>query len=104
MAHGHLLIAAADLACGINLTAMQQDTNTVLVSFENAAPRRFDLVVGADGLHSVVCRLAFNSEPAALHPLDVLNAWFTVPAEVDLGDWYLMYNGPAAAASGAERT
>jgi 2-polyprenyl-6-methoxyphenol hydroxylase-like FAD-dependent oxidoreductase len=77
-----------------SITAMEQDTNTVLVSFQNAAPRRFDLVVGADGLHSVVRRLAFDSEPAAFHPLGLLNAWFTVPAEVDLGEWYLMYNAP----------
>ncbi len=32
------------------------------VRFENAAPRRFDLVVGADGLHSNVRRLAFGDE------------------------------------------
>ncbi|MEU6277317.1 hypothetical protein ABZ871_33695 [Streptomyces populi] len=31
--------------------------------FENAAPRRFDLVVGADGLHSTVRRLVFGEEP-----------------------------------------
>lgn len=30
------------------------------VRFENAAPRRFDLVVGADGLHSNVRRLVFG--------------------------------------------
>ena len=51
-------------------------------------------MIGADGLHSVVRKLAFDNEPAAFHPLGVLNAWFTVPAEVDLGDWYLMYNAP----------
>ncbi|NED37161.1 FAD-dependent monooxygenase [Streptomyces sp. SID8499] len=32
------------------------------VRFENAAPRRFDLVVGADGLHSNVRRLVFGDE------------------------------------------
>ncbi|TYB57614.1 FAD-dependent oxidoreductase [Nonomuraea sp. PA05] len=34
------------------------------VRFENAAPRRFDLVVGADGLHSNVRRLVFGEESA----------------------------------------
>ncbi|MEU9448742.1 FAD-dependent monooxygenase [Streptomyces sp. NPDC048277] len=33
------------------------------VRFENAPPRRFDLVVGADGLHSTVRRLVFGDEP-----------------------------------------
>lgn len=32
------------------------------VRFENAAPRRFDLVVGADGLHSNVRRLVFGDQ------------------------------------------
>ncbi|MFI6875057.1 FAD-dependent monooxygenase [Streptomyces sp. NPDC050400] len=32
------------------------------VRFENGAPRRFDLVVGADGLHSTVRRLVFGDE------------------------------------------
>src|SRR6266536_2439438 len=34
-----------------------------LVSFEHGAARRFDLVVGADGLHSGVRRLVFGDEP-----------------------------------------
>ncbi|MEV4253632.1 FAD-dependent monooxygenase [Spirillospora sp. NPDC049652] len=34
------------------------------VTFENAAPRRFDLVVGADGLHSNVRRIVFGAEAA----------------------------------------
>ncbi|WP_036506016.1 MULTISPECIES: FAD-dependent oxidoreductase [Nocardia] len=32
------------------------------VRFDHAAPRRFDLVVGADGLHSTVRRLVFGEE------------------------------------------
>jgi len=34
-----------------------------IVSFERSAPRRFDLVVGADGLHSNVRRLVFGDQP-----------------------------------------
>lgn len=76
------------------ITAIEQDADSVLVTFEKATPRRFDLVVGADGLHSVVRGLAFGSQGNALHPLGLLNAWFTVPAEIDLDDWFLMYNAP----------
>jgi len=32
------------------------------VRFERGAPRRFDLVVGVDGLHSVVRRLVFGPD------------------------------------------
>jgi 2-polyprenyl-6-methoxyphenol hydroxylase-like FAD-dependent oxidoreductase len=75
------------------ITDLRQDPDGVLVSFEKGDPRRFDVVIGADGLHSVVRRLAFG-EPTALHPLGMLNAWFTIPADVDLDDWYLMHNAP----------
>ncbi|GLY85808.1 FAD-dependent monooxygenase [Actinoallomurus iriomotensis] len=42
-----------------SITAISSDGE---VRFENAPPRRFDLVVGADGLHSNVRRLAFGEE------------------------------------------
>ena len=76
------------------ITAIEQGMNGVLVTFEKAAPRRFDLVVGADGLHSVTRRLAFGTQAEALHPLGLVNAWFTIPAEIELDDWYVMFNAP----------
>jgi 2-polyprenyl-6-methoxyphenol hydroxylase-like FAD-dependent oxidoreductase len=44
---------------GDSITAVSPDGD---VSFENAAPRRFDVVVGADGLHSNVRRLVFGED------------------------------------------
>jgi 2-polyprenyl-6-methoxyphenol hydroxylase-like FAD-dependent oxidoreductase len=44
---------------GDSITAISPDGE---VSFEHAAPRRFDVVVGADGLHSNVRRLVFGEE------------------------------------------
>ncbi|RDI56131.1 FAD-dependent monooxygenase [Nocardia mexicana] len=44
---------------GDAITAITPDCE---VRFDSAAPRRFDLVVGADGLHSGVRRLAFGDE------------------------------------------
>ncbi|MEU9689338.1 FAD-dependent monooxygenase [Amycolatopsis japonica] len=44
---------------GDSITAISPDGE---VRFSNAAPRRFDLVVGADGLHSNVRRLIFGDE------------------------------------------
>ena len=76
------------------ITGLDPDSSGVLVTFEKSNPRRFDIVIGADGLHSVVRRLAFGPQAKALHPLGVLNAWFTIPAEIDLDNWYLMYNAP----------
>ena len=47
------------------ITDLKQDPDGVLVSFEKADPRRFDVVIGADGLHSVVRRLAFGPSQTA---------------------------------------
>ncbi|MFF7442058.1 FAD-dependent monooxygenase [Streptomyces sp. NPDC008122] len=44
---------------GDSVTAISPDGE---VRFERASPRRFDLVVGADGLHSTVRRLVFGEE------------------------------------------
>ena len=49
--------------------ALSQDATGVDVTFERGAPRRFDLVVGADGLHSNVRGLAFGDEKDFIHEL-----------------------------------
>lgn len=60
---------------GDEITGLVPGDQHVAVSFRRAAPRRFDLVIGADGLHSKVRRLAFP-EPAEV-PLGLLVAAFT---------------------------
>ena len=47
---------------GDSITGLEDGVDGVLVHFEHAPPRRFDLVVGADGLHSTVRSLAFGPE------------------------------------------
>ncbi|WP_345068814.1 FAD-dependent monooxygenase [Leifsonia kafniensis] len=76
------------------ITALVQDDDGVDVTFENAAPRRFALVIGADGLHSRVRSLAFGAEAECVRPLHCYTAWFTAPATTDLDGWYLMHNAP----------
>jgi 2-polyprenyl-6-methoxyphenol hydroxylase-like FAD-dependent oxidoreductase len=44
------------------ITALEERSDGVLVRFEHAAARRFDLVIGADGLHSRVRQLTFGPE------------------------------------------
>jgi 2-polyprenyl-6-methoxyphenol hydroxylase-like FAD-dependent oxidoreductase len=44
---------------GDSITAISPDGN---VTFEHAAPRTFDVVIGADGLHSNVRRLVFGED------------------------------------------
>ena len=83
------------------ITQIDQDAAGVTVTFEKAPSRRFSLVVGADGLHSTVRRLAFGPDAARLCPFHLYNAWYTAPADIDLGGWFLMYNAPGGLVAGA---
>ncbi|MFI6155042.1 FAD-dependent monooxygenase [Kitasatospora sp. NPDC051170] len=86
------------------VTALDEDAGGVSVRFENAPARRFALVVGADGPHSTVRRLAFGPEADHYRPLGGAHAWFTVddPALArELDHWFLMYNAPGGLVAGA---
>ena len=78
-----------DYVFGDTITELSQDEHGVDVAFAHRAPARFDLVVGADGLSSIVRRLAFGE--AGKRPLGCLIAWFTAPDPGDLDGWYEMY-------------
>jgi 2-polyprenyl-6-methoxyphenol hydroxylase-like FAD-dependent oxidoreductase len=56
------------------------------VTFERGTPRRFDLVIGADGLHSRVRRLAFGAEPGLTHWLGAYLAVASIPNYRELRD------------------
>src|SRR5437764_7940661 len=47
---------------GDSIQALKQDEAGVEVTFERGSSRRFDLLVGADGLHSMVRTLVFGDE------------------------------------------
>lgn len=61
---------------GDSITAITPDGG---VSFEQAADRRFDLVVGADGLHSNVRRLTFGEDAGLTDHLGSYLAVLSVP-------------------------
>ncbi|MFG1678075.1 FAD-dependent monooxygenase [Micromonospora sp. NPDC049282] len=63
-----------------SVTALHADADGVDVTFARGDHRRFDLVIGADGLHSTVRRLAFGPESSHLRPLGHHIAVCTVPA------------------------
>jgi 2-polyprenyl-6-methoxyphenol hydroxylase-like FAD-dependent oxidoreductase len=64
---------------GDTVTSLDDDGDRVQVEFEHGAPREFDLVVGADGLHSRVRRLAFGSDEGVERYLGITIAVFDVP-------------------------
>ncbi|MFD0366661.1 FAD-dependent monooxygenase [Streptomyces sp. NPDC059071] len=83
------------------VTGIDQDADAVTVSFEKAAPRRFGLVVGADGPHSVVRALSFGPESEFVHPIGLYTAWFTAIDDLDLDGWFLMHNAPGGLVASA---
>jgi 2-polyprenyl-6-methoxyphenol hydroxylase-like FAD-dependent oxidoreductase len=69
-----------DTITGINETADGVD-----VTFSRTPARRFDLIFGADGLHSKVRSLAFGQERDFIHHLGLYIAIFTIPNFMNLG-------------------
>ncbi|RDI45358.1 2-polyprenyl-6-methoxyphenol hydroxylase-like FAD-dependent oxidoreductase [Nocardia mexicana] len=51
------------------IVALDESADHIRASFEHASPRNFDLVVGADGLHSRVRQLIFGEEERFAHHL-----------------------------------
>jgi 2-polyprenyl-6-methoxyphenol hydroxylase-like FAD-dependent oxidoreductase len=81
------------------ITSLEQRDDGVHVTFERNAPRTFDLVVGADGLHSNVRRLAFGDESQFIHHLGSYMAIFSAPNHMALDRWQLMFNLPGRVVS-----
>jgi 2-polyprenyl-6-methoxyphenol hydroxylase-like FAD-dependent oxidoreductase len=79
---------------GDHVTALHQDADGVDVTFAGGGARRFDLVVGADGLHSGVRAAAFGPEEGFRTFLGHYHAGFTMPNELGLDHVGLMYNEP----------
>jgi 2-polyprenyl-6-methoxyphenol hydroxylase-like FAD-dependent oxidoreductase len=85
-----ILLAATEgveYVYGDSITALTEDEHGVAVTFERSLPRRFDLVLGADGLHSVVRALAFGPEERFLRSLGHYVAIFSVPNMLELDRW-----------------
>ena len=72
---------------GDSITSLTEDADGVAVTFERSLPRRFDLVIGADGLHSTVRALAFGPEEKFLRSLGHYVAIFSVPNMLELDRW-----------------
>jgi 2-polyprenyl-6-methoxyphenol hydroxylase-like FAD-dependent oxidoreductase len=88
----------AEYLFGDAITQLTATEAGVDVSFERGAPRRFDLVIGADGLHSGVRALAFGDEPAALRFLGYYLATFRAPNHLGLDRCGVAFRVPGRSA------
>ncbi|MFI9842306.1 FAD-dependent monooxygenase [Nonomuraea sp. NPDC051941] len=79
---------------GDSITGLTQGHDGVMVTFARSAPRMFDLVIGADGLHSNLRAQVFGEEATFVRPLGMHACVFTVPNHLGLDRWELIYPTP----------
>ena len=81
-----------------SIAGMTEHDAGVDVTFRHGPARTFDLVVGADGLHSAVRRVAFGPEEQFHHYLGYCFAGFTLPNDLGLSHEGVVWNLPGRAA------
>ncbi|MGW4367226.1 FAD-dependent monooxygenase [Nocardia takedensis] len=84
-----------DYRYGDHIEALDQDAAGVEVAFASGRRERFDLVIGADGVHSATRRLAFGPEERFSTYLGGYTSYFTMPAPADIEPgWMTMHSLP----------
>jgi 2-polyprenyl-6-methoxyphenol hydroxylase-like FAD-dependent oxidoreductase len=86
---------STEIIFGDEIRSLQEREDGVGVQLKHGGERTFDLVVGADGLHSSVRRLVFGSQERFEKPLGYMVAAFETmgyrPRDEDV---YVMYGDP----------
>jgi 2-polyprenyl-6-methoxyphenol hydroxylase-like FAD-dependent oxidoreductase len=76
---------------GDRIAELTQDADGVDVTFASGDQRRFELVIGADGLHSSLRSMVFGPREQFVRHLGLVLAFYTVPDEFGLDRWLLDY-------------
>jgi len=76
-----------DFRLGTTISHCQQDAGRVSVKFEDGELENFDLVIGADGLHSSVRKMTLGDIP--IRRVGDLCCRFVIPRPRNLDDWTL---------------
>src|SRR3954447_15597745 len=84
---------------GDSIEALDEDADGVDVTFRSGLRCRFDLVIGADGLHSRTRALAFGPEEQFHRYLGYCFAGFTMPNPLGLSHEGVMWNAPGRGAA-----
>ena len=92
-----------DYRFGDSIAALDQTPEGVEVTFDHAQSDRFDLVIGADGLHSRVRRLAFGPEDAYVRHLGYYIAGWDLPNRWELDGEQRFHNRPGTLAGVSEQ-
>ena len=79
---------------GNRITQLDQNEANVKVTFKDATTGIYDFVIGADGIHSGVRKLAFGPEEQFTHFLNFYFSVFTVDGSLGEQNYAHMYNTP----------
>lgn len=85
---------SAELQFCESIAELHDGAAGVDVRFTSGTVGRFDLVVGADGMHSAVRRLIFGAEQQFVHHLGFYTALAALPGHTPTGRKNPMYNFP----------
>jgi 2-polyprenyl-6-methoxyphenol hydroxylase-like FAD-dependent oxidoreductase len=83
--------ADVDYVFGDRIAGLTQDVDGVDVAFASGQERRFELVIGADGLHSALRAMVFGPREEFVRHLGLVLAFYTVPNEFGLDRWMIDY-------------
>src|SRR5215831_2515930 len=81
-----------ELLFGDTVRGITQSANGTEVQFAKNGVRAFDCVIGADGLHSNVRRIAFGEEPRFLRDLGLYLCVYSVPNYLKLDRMEIQYS------------
>jgi 2-polyprenyl-6-methoxyphenol hydroxylase-like FAD-dependent oxidoreductase len=85
-------ISEAEFVFGDSIRSISQSSDSVQVGFTKSNPREFDLVIGADGLHSNVRRLVFGDESRFVRELGLYLCVYSVPNFLRLNRVEMQYS------------
>jgi 2-polyprenyl-6-methoxyphenol hydroxylase-like FAD-dependent oxidoreductase len=82
-----------------SIAALHDHEHGIDVTFDSGTQREFDLVIGADGLHSNTRRLTFGPEEPFARYLGYCFAGFTLPNDLGLAHEGVTYTAPGRMAT-----
>ncbi|MEV4257581.1 FAD-dependent monooxygenase [Spirillospora sp. NPDC049652] len=91
---------AVEYLYGDSIAGLEQGADGVRVYFASGARRDFDLVVGADGLHSNTRRLVFGPEERFITHLGTYLGVWTAPNFLGLDEWQVFHQVPGSSWGG----
>jgi 2-polyprenyl-6-methoxyphenol hydroxylase-like FAD-dependent oxidoreductase len=85
-------VSEAEFIFGDSIQAISQYSDRVQVEFTKNSPREFDLVIGADGLHSNVRGIVFGDESRFVRELGLYLCVYTVSNYLNLDRLEMQYS------------